>query len=96
MTPTSVPIGTEQRLSAPTSPGVDARGVTLTELGKPACIVFLLVIIVLAGLLLNWMAGQITATLKTRPIQQEQLVEEAVEPEPAAEPDESDSDMPMP
>jgi hypothetical protein len=89
-----------KRLSGPAGPGVNAQGVTLAELGKPACIVFLLLVIVAAGLLLNWMAGQIATSLKERPLQQEQaLTEETVEAEAEPAPEsvpEDDDGIPMP
>jgi hypothetical protein len=67
-----------QRLSGPGGK-VNARGVALSELGKPAAIIVLLLTIIAIGFALNWMAGKIKLTIDNLP-------------PPAAEPAAQDSE----
>ena len=63
-----------QRLSGPTGTNVNARGVVLSELGKPAAIIFLLLTIIAIGIALNWMAGQVKRSIDNVSARQEETV----------------------
>lgn len=60
-----------QRLSGPGG-NVNARGVVLSELGKPVAIAILLLTIIAIGIALNWMAGQVKRSIAVVSARQEE------------------------